>query len=483
VKIIYLDQFVLQRAFCPPSHDTHKGFFVQVGELCLKLAGKRVAPFPFSESHLKETAAQLDPTRRKTVTEKVAAISNGYQFVSEGCVLARQATALRKGAGMDWSPHQVLITDRFMDFREQVDSTDIPDRKKLDDTFKHLFTWWQALPKPLFDSIAQREADTYARLFLEDLAKIFRGPPAETINLLNTPHFDLFNALFGEAKEEGVPDAATDAFVFVRDRALEIPSVNFGSKLWASFANSRRRDLGIVKKHPAEDIHFVSCFLPYCNAAFIDAPMSDLLSQSKLFQGLKTRVFSLRTKDEFIKYLSGLESEHAVAVSPESFSTFASERIPALRRHGRSLLWICVVPERPDDLVSAQRLHVAEGLSPSAECNGLAGGGLEWIEELELGNALPANRLVQIIERALDTMLGREFQHGSSSIRVGYFLLNCDGARITDTSDAQSVFVRGNAFRLGVAHSLLRSRDFLSHTVTEMLTALSAESDAASLAK
>lgn len=484
MKIIYLDQFALQNAFCPSRSNKHRDFFVQVGELCLKLAEKRVASFPFSESHLKETAAQIDQTRRKVITEKVAAISNGYQFVSGRCVLAQQAKCIRKGLVMDWSPHQVLFTDGMMDFQQQVNCADISDLERLDNRLKHLFIWWQGLSQPLFDSIAQREADTYARLLVDDLARVFSGPPAETLHLLNTPHFDLFNAVYWTAHEELAADAAMDAFLFVRDRAIEIPSIHLASELWARFAKSRsRKHLGVVKKHPSEDIHFVSCFLPYCDAAFIDAPMCDLLRQSKLFQGFRTKVFSLSTRREFIRYMSDLDSKHVVPVSPKAFPAFANERIPDLQRRGHPLLWICFVPEEPDELVSAQRLRVAEGASPLAECNGLVGGGLEWIEELESGDTLSAKRLTQTIERGLDFIFGRGVQHGSSSIRIGYFLLNCDGARITRSSDGQAVCVRGNVFRLGVADSLLRSRDLLSPTIAEMLTARSVEANAVSLAK
>jgi hypothetical protein len=285
------------------------------------------------------------------------------------------------------------------------------------------------------------------------------------------------------AEEEGIDDPVMDALIFIRDHAIEIPGVRLYGELWESFARSRQPTLADANPSAAEDIHFISSFLPYCDAAFIDNDMCALLPQSRLFQGLKTKVFSLNTKDNFIEYLSVLESKHVVPVSPESFPALANERIPDLQRRGCPIIWICVVPESPDDLVGAQRLHVPADSSSFAECNRLAGGGMEWIEELESGGACCANRLIRTIDRGIDAMFGREVQNGSSSIRVGYFLLNCDGTRITDSSGAQSVLVRGDDFKLGDAHSLLRRRNFLSLTVAEMLTALSAEADPASVAK
>ena len=97
MKIIYLDQFVLQKAFCPSSQDPHRDFFIQMGKLCMKLAEKRVAAFPFSESHLRETALHPDKAKSEVIAESFAAISNGYQFCPAQGVLELQARAVRKG--------------------------------------------------------------------------------------------------------------------------------------------------------------------------------------------------------------------------------------------------------------------------------------------------------------------------------------------------------------------------------------------------
>jgi hypothetical protein len=82
MKIIYLDQFVLRKAFCPSQNDEHTDFFLRVGHICNDLARKRVASFPFSESHLSETALLTNTTQRQIIAENFNIISNGYQFVS-----------------------------------------------------------------------------------------------------------------------------------------------------------------------------------------------------------------------------------------------------------------------------------------------------------------------------------------------------------------------------------------------------------------
>src|SRR3989338_1284645 len=128
MKIIYLDQFVLQKAFCPSPRDKHKDFFVQMGELCLKLAEKRVAAFPFSESHLNETALQLDQPKRKAITDGFEAISNGYQFCPAQGIRQSQATAVRRGLPIDWSPHKAIFHHTKLGFRERLSATIAPDR-------------------------------------------------------------------------------------------------------------------------------------------------------------------------------------------------------------------------------------------------------------------------------------------------------------------------------------------------------------------
>lgn len=101
MKVVYLDQFVLKRAFCPRHDDPHREYFVQVRERCLELAKKRVASFPFSESHLKETALLSDQAQKELIAENFAIISNGYRFAPAMGVPIVQACALRKGKPLD----------------------------------------------------------------------------------------------------------------------------------------------------------------------------------------------------------------------------------------------------------------------------------------------------------------------------------------------------------------------------------------------
>ena len=306
MKVIYLDQFVVRKCFCPDANEPHKAFFQNVASICMKLARKQEASFPFSESHLRETSTVADPKQRESLIKGFQTLSNGYQFIPHARILAQQAKAVLNASPIDWSARSVLFRDSLMDFRQQVDSTDIPDRNRHHDMLQWLFVQWQELPKPMFDSIAQREADTYGNLLQRDIAKMFQGDPRDTLNLLASPHCELFSEISWNLAESGSADPAMEAFLFVRDRAMEIPSIRLASDLWASFAKSRRRDLDKTKNpaNTAEDIHFVSCFVPYCDAAFVDTGMSALLMESKLMTSHKTAIFSLNDQAEFLKYLA-----------------------------------------------------------------------------------------------------------------------------------------------------------------------------------
>src|ERR1017187_9974478 len=113
MKIVYLDQFLLKRAFCSEDGDPHREFLAQVRELCLELAKKRVASFPFSESHLKETALLSDQAQKDRIADSFPIISNGYRFAPSMGVPQMQACAVRKGKPLDWSPHKVIYHRRI----------------------------------------------------------------------------------------------------------------------------------------------------------------------------------------------------------------------------------------------------------------------------------------------------------------------------------------------------------------------------------
>jgi hypothetical protein len=60
------------------------------------------------------------------------------------------------------------------------------------------------------------------------------------------------------------------------------------------------------------DIVAISSFLPYCDAMFLDNECAALLGEEPLrtkLAGFKTRIFSCRTGENFLQYLSDLEKD------------------------------------------------------------------------------------------------------------------------------------------------------------------------------
>ena len=324
MKIIYLDQFVLQKAFCPSSRDKHRDFFVHVGELCLKLAEKQVAAFPFSESHLNETALQLDQAKREAIVEKFEAISNGFQFCPAQGIRQLQAFAVRKGLPIDWSANKVVFHDSRFGFREKLSATIIPDRALHHAKFKQVLLQFQNAADAKLDGIAKREAQAYGELLIKDLAaRMVTGTAPDLLSLIASPHFRLWMELEMEMRADGITDSLMEAYRFVCERVMEVPCIRLETELWEHFVKARRKALA-DENDPAstvEDIRFVSCFVPYCDAAFLDIKMTTWLGQLKLLVGHKTVLFSLaHHKDKFIQYLSGLEKDH---INPVSLKTFA----------------------------------------------------------------------------------------------------------------------------------------------------------------
>jgi hypothetical protein len=288
MKIVYLDQFVLQKAFCPSPRDKHRDFFVQVGELCLKLAEKRVASFPFSESHLRETALQLDQARREIITDRFAAISNGYQFCPAQGIQQLQALAIQKGLPIDWSVHRVVFRNTRLGFREKLSATIIPDRKSHHSMFKQVLLQFQNAPDAKLDGIAKREAQAYGKLLTKDLATmILTGTTPDALSLIASTHFRLFMELEMEMRADGIGDSLIDAYRFICDRLMEVPCIRLESELWEHFVKARRKALEDENDSAStvEDIRFISYFVPYCDAAFLEIKMTAWLSQSKLLAG------------------------------------------------------------------------------------------------------------------------------------------------------------------------------------------------------
>jgi hypothetical protein len=479
MKIIYLDQFVLQKAFCPTSGDTHKDFFVQLGELCVKLAEKGVAAFPFSECHLRETALLRHHPKKgamaSAIAERFGAISNGYQFCPAQGIQQLQASAVRKGFAIDWSPQRAIFRNTKLGFREQLRGTTADDRNLHHAALMPVLLQYVGATEVKLDGIARREAQTYGELLTKDLAQMMTGTTPDLLSLIAKPHFRLFMELEMEMRVEGIGDSLNAAYCFVRDRAMEVPCIRLESELWEYFIKTKRQRLD-KENDPAstaEDIRFTSFFVPYCDAAFLEIRMTSWLQQSKLSDGHRTELFSLKhRKAEFLQYLSGLEKQHVLPVSSKTFSAYEAERLPKLRQHARPLLWICFVPTHPDSLVRLKNVSLQGAPNSLLECRILPGGGVEWIETIPAATSVSSGEVESRIRRALDRIMAIPREGCHVSMQVNYSLANCNGLQIKSLSVLRSKRIQNDLLRLGASDWYTEGPDLLWPKPDEVLAAL-----------
>ena len=100
----------------------------------------------------------------------------------------------------------------------------------------------------------------------------------------------------------------------------DVPFVKISCHLFAALARRAPRRKNPPKGHPFNDVDMLSAYLPYCDAMFVDREMHGLLDESPLKTALNygAKVFSLRSKQEFLNHLDQIEkgasAEHMAKV-------------------------------------------------------------------------------------------------------------------------------------------------------------------------
>ncbi len=127
---------------------------------------------------------------------------------------------------------------------------------------------------------------------------------------------DILEALYKIARakditEDKIPETINKYFIDTQS-LLEIPKVRINSVMYAGLA---QRAAGGKKSAPKStvDVQFISSYLPYCDALFVDIESALLLKEfpknvpdSLRLKEFPAKVFSLRNKDEFLDYLDRL---------------------------------------------------------------------------------------------------------------------------------------------------------------------------------
>ena len=117
-------------------------------------------------------------------------------------------------------------------------------------------------------------------------------------------------------EEKGVPEEkrlqrATD--FLHSEQALSAPENHLEALLYAALghlAGSGQRR--VPSRGTPNDIKFISAYLPYCDAMFIDNEFAQILSEQPVASKVgkyPTKVFSTRSRDDFLAYLATLDDD------------------------------------------------------------------------------------------------------------------------------------------------------------------------------
>lgn len=133
------------------------------------------------------------------------------------------------------------------------------------------------------------------------------------------PVSELMETLMRVARGKGIPEQelteTIEKYFRDADALLEVPYLRISSVMFAGLA--RAAALG-EKEAPKStvDVQFISSYLPYCDAMFVDKQSARILRElpknTPAYLRLKefdTKIFSLNEKEDFLKYLEGIVKE------------------------------------------------------------------------------------------------------------------------------------------------------------------------------
>jgi Zn ribbon nucleic-acid-binding protein len=126
----------------------------------------------------------------------------------------------------------------------------------------------------------------------------------------------LVNWVLHQLEGRGVPDEdqlPLAADFLHSEQALSAPENHLGALLFAGLghraASGQRR---VPSRGTRNDVKFLSAYLPYCDAMFIDNEFAQLLGEGPVASEVEkypTRIFSTRSRLDFLAYLDTLEDD------------------------------------------------------------------------------------------------------------------------------------------------------------------------------
>ncbi|MYA17205.1 MAG: hypothetical protein F4238_08745 [Gemmatimonadetes bacterium] len=323
-KMIYLDQMVLSgiaKELDPVWKESTRrgdGFWVEAFDRIERLVKLQLIVCPNSPIHKVESSydERYEPMLRRLREHLASGVSFRFHHEVYMEQLWEAFDAWFTGRDPDWDRiTRVKVIrgnlDRWSDrLHIMVDMGrspgEIDNRRKSRDRahegLRRLWEHWASQGPVPFDERFQEER---------------RGVVTAALGPDRKPwHIRLMRWLEGCLKERGVPEETRrqEAERFLQsEAALSAPENHLGALLFAALG---RRAASGQKRVPdrgtLNDIKFISAYLPYCDAMFIDNEFAQLLSEQPVaseVESYPTRIFSTRSRDDFLAYLGTLEDD------------------------------------------------------------------------------------------------------------------------------------------------------------------------------
>jgi hypothetical protein len=360
-KIVYLDQMILSnmaKVLDPVWREERRPrdpFWVAAFDALDRAVKLQLIVCPYSPVHEDESrVARHFPMLQRMYQHLAIGVELDFPILVHELQLCHAFTARLKGNEVDYRAigrDQVLHgdVDGWADrFNITVEwSAGRPDadvlrrgRDSSGDAWAQLFRKW-GVENQSFDLSYAIERRAFAQavgvLYLEHVAALrdasLRGEITESLWNYRL-EVDIVKTLRDRAEIAGhrSEDGLRMALEFLRTPiAMDAPANDIAALLMAAIA---RRAASGQRRPPSRgmwsDIMAISSYLPYCDVMFVDDECATLLGEGPLKERINypTKIFSNRTRENFLSYLAGLESEagpghrdRVVAVYGESWLT------------------------------------------------------------------------------------------------------------------------------------------------------------------
>lgn len=338
-RVVYLDQFVLSnivKAIDPDTAAVTKKridqFYVDTFAKLFRLCEMQLLVCPASPLHRTESTLSVSFEKIKRLYR---VLSQGVHLLdSETIRHAEIVCAAKRHLKRDHDAvtRDIVVRgnpDKWEDSMQiNLDAPPLPGyeealrraKARKYEGFQQLHSHWQAGDRKAFaDSYREQRMalGSYMRArWTEIVQRAFRAQQdsseltEQDATAFWEPEMRLLSALVSLFREsDGDPYERIWSFL-QSDELDDVPYLRISSSLFAAFARRVAAGMKLPSKAPYADIDMISAYLPFCDALFVDLEMHSLLREQPLQKDLNfgSKVFSLRSKQDFLMYLDNVES-------------------------------------------------------------------------------------------------------------------------------------------------------------------------------